>query len=187
MFQHSLFYENDSEHEMEGGELSSVTTCGGEYSSDEGDESEYDKMEGGDNSEYDTDTEIMLGGVETSVNNSFSENQYMLEKILKNMNYGRDIKDSMYEPYMIILKNNDNNTTFIKLLLVLYKKHAMIRLTNEYKDQNIVDIFVNGNVDEIRDNIKKIIDEQKISSNATSKICEEIKPLLFKENEEIKD
>ena len=186
MFQHSLFYENESENEMEGGELSSVTTCGEEYSSDEGDEGDEieNGMKGGDNSEYDTDTEIMLGDVEQNEPSSI-DRQKILLKILKNLNFDREIENTKYEPYMNILKKDDNNKTFIKLLLVLYKHHKTANEIIKYENKHIVNIFVN---DKVYDITKQINENDNISTNRRirigTKILNELKDTVFIENDE---
>ena len=181
MFQHSLFYENDSEHEMEGGELSSVTTFGGEYSSDEG---EYG-MGGGDNSDYETDTEIMLGGDETSDDGNYYEGggikEYtqLLRTITKSKtekNIKNQIIHQLYDNYKAMGKQEE----LIKHLLVFYKHFAGIDKKSYTKD-DIQNIFVNPNkVDEIITSLNNYVyNTTKEKSEIEHK---KIKEILFDKN-----
>ena len=181
MFQHSLFYENDSEHEMEGGELSSVTTFGGEYSSDEG---EYG-MGGGDNSDYETDTEIMLGGDDETIN--YGENYEgggivvyttLLRKITEKNEREQLVLRKIFNTY----KKINQPEELIKHLLIFYKHFAGKENIYSYNENDIQNIFVNPNkVNEIITSLNDYVSETTKEKSEINH--EKIKEILFDEYE----
>ena len=182
MFQHSLFYENESENEMEGGELSSVTTCGGEYFTDESE----NEMEGGDNSEYETDNEIMIGGDDETSNDGdnykgggIKKYTQLLRTIITKSNTEKNIKNQiiqqLYDNYKVMNKQEE----LIKHLLIFYKHFAGIDKKSYTKD-DIQNIFVNPNkVNEIITSLNDYVNNTTQGKKEVDH--EKIKEILFGE------